>query len=93
MIVGYGQGLVMAPLSSVVLSTVPPRSAGSGSGVYGTTTQIGNAAGIAAIGALYFVAQSAFAGRGAILVSLAACAVSIAASVTLLMWMRRVRAE
>lgn len=92
MIVGYGQGLVMAPLSSVVLSTVPARSAGSGAGVYGTTTQIGNAAGIAAIGALYFVAQSASAGRSAILVSLAACAVSIAISATLLLWMRRMRA-
>jgi MFS family permease len=92
MIVGYGQGLVMAPLSSVVLSTVPPRSAGSGAGVYGTTTQIGNAAGIAAIGALYFVAQSALTGRGAILASLAACAVFIAISATLLLWMRRVKA-
>src|SRR5947209_10358963 len=38
---GYGQGLVMAPLSSVVLSTVKPASAGSGSGVYGTTAPIG----------------------------------------------------
>jgi MFS family permease len=90
MIFGYGQGLVMAPLSSVVLSTVPARNAGSGSGVYGTTTQIGNAAGIAAIGALYFVAQSAFAGHSAILVSLAACAVSIGVAITLLMRMRRV---
>ena len=33
---GYGQGLVMAPLSSAVLSTVKPASAGAGSGMYGT---------------------------------------------------------
>jgi MFS family permease len=31
-IFGYGQGLVMAPLSSVVLSSVKPGSAGSGAG-------------------------------------------------------------
>jgi len=35
----------MAPLSGVVLSTVKPASAGSGSGLYGTTAQIANAAG------------------------------------------------
>jgi len=50
---GFGQGLVMAPLSGVVLSTVKPASAGSGSGLYGTTAQIANAAGIAAIGAVF----------------------------------------
>jgi len=50
---GFGQGLVMAPLSSVVLSTVKPLSAGSGSGMYGTTAQIANAAGVAAIGAVF----------------------------------------
>ena len=38
-IFGYGQGLVMAPLSSAVLSTVKPASAGAGAGMYGTTTQ------------------------------------------------------
>jgi MFS family permease len=52
-IFGYGQGLVMAPLSSAVLSSVKPASAGSGAGMYGTTTQIANAAGVAAIGATF----------------------------------------
>jgi hypothetical protein len=33
---------------------VKPASAGAGSGMYGTTTQIGNAAGVAAIGAVFF---------------------------------------
>lgn len=42
-IFGYGQGLVRAPLSSVVLSTVKPASAGSGAVPYGTTAQIANA--------------------------------------------------
>ena len=59
---GYGQGLVMAPLSSAVLSTVKPASAGSGSGMYGTTTQIANAAGVAAIGAVFFAIEAAAVG-------------------------------
>src|SRR5262249_23684536 len=58
-IFGFGQGLVMAPLSSTVLATVKPHSAGAGSGLYGTTAQIANAAGIAAIGAVYFAVESA----------------------------------
>ena len=52
-IFGFGQGLVMAPLSSVVLSSVKPAAAGAGSGLYGTTAQIANAAGVAAIGAVF----------------------------------------
>jgi len=58
-IFGYGQGLVMAPLSGVVLSSVKPVSAGAGSGMYGTTAQIANAAGVAAIGAVFFAAEAA----------------------------------
>jgi len=62
-IFGYGQGLVMAPLSSTVLSTVNPASAGSGAGMYGTTTQIANAAGVAAIGAVFFAVEAAGSAR------------------------------
>ena len=69
MLFGYGQGLVMAPLSGAVLSTVPAASAGSGSGMYGTTTQIANAAGVAAIGAIYFAVQSAASAQAALLVA------------------------
>ena len=58
MVFGYGQGLVMAPLSSAVLSTVKPPSAGAGSGMYGNTTQIDNAAGVAAIGAVFFAIEA-----------------------------------
>jgi hypothetical protein len=49
----------MSPLSSAVLSTVKPVSAGAASGIYGTTAQIANAAGVAAIGAVYFAIESA----------------------------------
>jgi len=88
-IVGYGQGLVMAPLSGAVLSTVPAASAGSGSGMYGTTAQIANAAGVAAVGAVYFAVQAAGTARLAILASFMACALSVACCVLFLTWMRR----
>ncbi|MGM4921200.1 MFS transporter [Tardiphaga sp. 813_E8_N1_3] len=86
---GYGQGLVMAPLSSAVLSTVRTSSAGAGSGMYGTTTQIANAAGVAAIGAVYFAVQSAASAVIALLASFALCVLSVAACAGFLLWMRR----
>jgi MFS family permease len=92
MIFGYGQGLVMAPLSGVVLSSVKPASAGSGSGMYGTTAQIANASGVAAIGAVFFAVQTAHSARSALFVSIALFALSIVISVALLSWMRRAAA-
>ena len=92
MIFGYGQGLVMAPLSGVVLSSVKPASAGSGSGMYGTTAQIANAAGVAAIGAVFFAVEEAHAAQTALFVSIALFALSIVTSAALLSWMRRASA-
>jgi hypothetical protein len=91
-IFGYGQGLVMAPLSSAVLSTVKPASAGSGAGMYGTTTQIANAAGVAAIGAVFFAMEAAQSARLALFVSAALFALSIAACAGFLAWLRRAAA-
>jgi MFS family permease len=88
-IVGYGQGLVMAPLSGAVLSTVQAASAGSGSGMYGTTAQIANGAGVAAIGAVYFAVLSAGSARMALFASFAVCALSVMSSAMFLKWMRR----
>jgi MFS family permease len=88
-IFGYGQGLVMAPLSSAVISTVKPGSAGAGSGMYGTTAQIANAAGIAAIGAVFFAIEAAGSARLALFVACAVFALSIVACAALLTWMRR----
>jgi predicted MFS family arabinose efflux permease len=90
MIFGYGQGLVMAPLSSAVLSTVKPASAGAGSGMYGTTAQIANAAGVAAIGAVFFAIESAGSVRLALLAAAALFALSIIACAAFLTWMRQV---
>jgi MFS family permease len=88
-IFGFGQGLVMAPLSSTVLATVKPQAAGSGSGLYGTTAQIANAAGVAAIGAVYFAVESAASAQHAMFVALLTFALSIMTSVAFLSWMRR----
>jgi EmrB/QacA subfamily drug resistance transporter len=92
MIFGYGQGLVMAPLSGVVLSSVKPASAGSGSGMYGTTAQIANAAGVAAIGAVFFAVEEIQAAQAALFVSIALFVCSIGTSAALLSWMRRASA-
>jgi MFS family permease len=88
-IFGYGQGLVMAPLSSAVLATVKPASAGSGAGMYGTTAQIANAAGVAAIGAAFFAVEAVRSARLALLASSALFARSIIACAVFLLWMRR----
>ncbi|MGV7212524.1 MFS transporter [Bradyrhizobium sp. UFLA05-112] len=88
-IFGYGQGLVMAPLSGAVLSTVKPVAAGSASGMYGTTIQIGNAAGVAAIGAVFFAVESLHSSRAGFFVAIALFATLIMICVAFLTWMRR----
>ena len=92
MVFGYGQGLVMAPLSSVVLSTVKPASAGAGSGMYGTTAQIANAAGVAAIGAVFFAIEAANSARLALFAACALFTLSIGICAVFLSWMRRATA-
>lgn len=92
-IFGYGQGLVMAPLSGAVLSTVKPVAAGSASGMYGTTAQIGNAAGVAAIGGVFFAVEALQSTRAGFLASLALFAALIMICVAFLSWMRRAAAR
>ncbi|SDO11472.1 MFS transporter [Afipia sp. GAS231] len=87
-IFGYGQGLVMAPLSSAVLASVKPASAGAGSGMYGTTAHIANAAGVAAIGAVFFAVESSQSARLALLAASALFAASIMICAAFLTWMR-----
>ena len=79
----------MAPLSGVVLATVKPASAGAGSGMYGTTAQIANAAGVAAIGAVFLGIESAGLPRHALFASFAMFALAIVISIAFLTWMRR----
>jgi hypothetical protein len=67
----------MGPLSGVVLSSVQKSSAGSGSGLYGTVTQIANAAGIAVVGAVFFAFHDVGAERVALLAALATVAAAL----------------
>ena len=51
---GFGLGVGISPMFQTVLSTVPPRDAGSGSGALQSFQQIGSAVGIAIIGQIFF---------------------------------------
>jgi len=51
---GFGLGVGISPMFQTVLSTVPPRDAGSGSGALQSFQQIGTAVGIAIIGQIFF---------------------------------------
>jgi MFS family permease len=93
LVFGYGQGMVMAPLSGAVLSTVKPVAAGSASGMYGTIAQIGNAAGVAAIGTVFFAIESLQSARAGFLASLALFAALIMICAAFLTWMRRASAR
>ncbi|MDX6336643.1 MAG: hypothetical protein QOG05_3983 [Streptosporangiaceae bacterium] len=51
-IMGAGMGLVMAPASTTIMSTVPAHQAGAGSAVNDTIREVGGALGIAIVGSL-----------------------------------------
>ncbi|HEX3576240.1 MAG TPA: MFS transporter [Rhodopila sp.] len=53
-IFGFGQGLVMAPLSGLALATVQPAHAGSAAGLLNTVHQTAGATGVSCIGLLAF---------------------------------------
>ena len=54
LIAGVGFGLVVAPITDLVLSDVPTEDAGSASGLFSTVQQVGAALGIALIGVIFF---------------------------------------
>ncbi|MDG4800759.1 MFS transporter [Micromonospora sp. WMMD980] len=54
LVAGLGSGLVIAPNQTLTLAEVPVPMAGSGAGMLQTGQRIGSAAGIAAVGALFF---------------------------------------
>jgi MFS family permease len=61
LVAGLGSGLVIAPNQTLSLSEVPPRQGGAAGGVLQTGQRIGSAAGIAAVGSLFY---SRLAGTG-----------------------------
>lgn len=54
LVAGIGSGLVISPNQTLTLSQVPVPQAGSAAGLLQTLQRIGSAAGIAAVGALFF---------------------------------------
>jgi EmrB/QacA subfamily drug resistance transporter len=51
---GAGMGLCLAPITGVVMAGVEPQHAGAVSGLLSTMQQVGNAAGVALIGLVFF---------------------------------------
>ena len=51
-IMGAGMGLVMAPASTTIMTTVPAHQAGAGSAINDTIREVGGALGIAVVGSL-----------------------------------------
>jgi hypothetical protein len=84
----YGQGLVLAPMSSAVLASVPVAAAGAASGMYATIVQGANAAGLAVVGAIYLTAASSLSGPAALLAAFSGIAVAILGGIAALRWMR-----
>lgn len=57
-VAGAGLGLVVVPLTDVVLAAVPTDDAGSASGALSTFQQVGAALGIAVVGTVFFGASA-----------------------------------
>jgi MFS family permease len=51
---GAGMGLVITPLTAIVLSSVEAEHAGAASGALSTTQQVGNTIGVAVTGVIFF---------------------------------------
>ncbi|SOB83176.1 MFS transporter [Streptomyces sp. 1331.2] len=81
---GLGMGLVIAPVTSVVLEGVDPGLTGSAAGVVATVQQVGGALGIALIGLVYYGADDATAAFGHSVLALAALELLLVALVRLL---------
>jgi EmrB/QacA subfamily drug resistance transporter len=54
LVAGLGMGAVLAPLADILLSGVRAQDAGSASGLFNTSLQLGASIGVAVIGVLFF---------------------------------------
>ncbi len=87
LLAGIGSGLVISPNQTLTLSQVPVSRAGSAGAVLQTGQRVGTAAGIAAVGAVFFNRLTANGGdyasafRTALLVTTAFVAVALAAAI------------
>jgi hypothetical protein len=64
-VAGLGAGLVLAPLTSVILAGIRASDAGAASGILATAQQVGAAAGIAIAGIIFFGQLGTNAGSAA----------------------------
>jgi EmrB/QacA subfamily drug resistance transporter len=51
---GAGMGLIIAPMTSLVLTRVAPKNAGTAAGVLSMITQLGGALGVALVGIIFY---------------------------------------
>jgi len=58
-LVGAGMGLAITPLVTIILGAAPVEQAGEASGILSTVQNVGNAIGVAVIGAVFFGAVHA----------------------------------
>jgi MFS family permease len=85
---GYGQGMVLAPLFSAVLTQVRHAHAGSGAGILTTTQQIANGSGVVLVGTAYFAVQTIDGNRWALLAATLTLSCTIAGTIFFLHRMR-----
>jgi EmrB/QacA subfamily drug resistance transporter len=85
---GFGQGMVLAPLFSVVLTQVRHAHAGSGAGMLATTQQVANGTGVVVVGAAYFATLHLHGERWALLVAIVALGCTVVATIGFLQRMR-----
>lgn len=64
-VTGIGMGLVVAPIFDLILTDVPKRDAGSASGLLNTSSQLGQAFGIALTALVFFNLMGTHAGHAA----------------------------
>ena len=82
---GYGQGMVLAPLFSTVLTQVRHAHAGSGAGILTTVQQMANGAGVVLVGTAYFAVPGH---RLALLAAMVALGCTVVATIGCLLRMR-----
>jgi EmrB/QacA subfamily drug resistance transporter len=82
LVIGAGMGLVIAPLTTTILSGVDPQRAGAASGMLATTQNVGNALGVAVTGVIFFGALHGGYGH-ALQLSLAQLALLLVAAAAL----------
>jgi EmrB/QacA subfamily drug resistance transporter len=65
LVAGLGMGAVIAPLADILLDGVQPQDAGSASGVFNTSLQLGASIGVALIGVIFFGLLGSQSGQAA----------------------------